>query len=428
MRMFLLPFLLFTPLIAYAESCIGLNQTTCTNTGGCYWNANENKCQSCPAGSYCPSSNEEIKCNNGSGLCDCPAPFTQSDPDNNNEISTCYAKVFCDNEEVKVYCKSFENENNCNFDEDSGYIVQGFYDANITYYNNELPKISYQQYAYLMFSSDIIDDTDPNLYHIELQPHYTAPRNIVPDQSWQPTSYTLLCVKNQTPCSFFRHDPSSYNDDDFDSISSTLGATNCPVTNTVSGDAAWVPKDENNDDSFGHWDVSQCECNMGNNEWITINEKNCEVKGQKIRTPNDDNSPINNVHSIYENIIFNPTDVPENTSSPKCRRCLQDTADTRYYVNDAHIYNGYVIQCTPVNNNSNPAKGYYRTHQCGGANVDWGSNLLPQNPCPRHPCPAGQTTDDFIPIGIENCKYTNNTIFCDAKGCFNIDDILYWSY
>lgn len=47
--------------------------------------------------------------------------------------------------------------------------------------------------------------------------------------------------------------------------------------------------------------------------------------------------------------------------------------------------------------------------------------------CQINACPAGQTTDSTGSTSVDACHYTADTQFCDAAGCFSINDIQNWT-
>ena len=409
-------YFLIIVLITIADS---FAEGTCTGTlgeqghncvAGEFWQSSAGDCVTCESGRYCPRISPT---NNGIAYC-CPEPFTQS-YEGAHFIADCYTELRCDSENVYIYCGSFDDDNNCELDtENSRYSVQGYFDPDIDYSHFLDPKVSYQSYKYLIYFNDIIDPENPNGYHIELAPHYDAPRREqVPDNSWQPTSYTLHCVKNTMPCSTFVNDPNNYNSENnnqYDSISSTLDATNCP-TSQLTNNATW---DSNN----LVWDVSECKCDIEPDQWIEDNDNKCMKKGPIVRKALGQNTsaPINTVHSIHENVIFDTENIINNTSAV-CRKCLPDNQSQQKYYYAGGFSNGHVTHCS-----SSTIMGYYRPYTCSGDNVDWGESTLDTNPCPRMACPAGKTTTEPMPIGNNVCKYTDQTKFCDAKGCFNIND------
>lgn len=64
--------------------------------------------------------------------------------------------------------------------------------------------------------------------------------------------------------------------------------------------------------------------------------------------------------------------------------------------------------CLPISN------GYY-----GGCLNGWNSSV-PLSQCEPSACPAGKTTDNQGSTSSDDCHYTDQTQFCDAKGCFTL--------
>lgn len=64
--------------------------------------------------------------------------------------------------------------------------------------------------------------------------------------------------------------------------------------------------------------------------------------------------------------------------------------------------------CLPISN------GYY-----GGCLNGWDSSV-PLSQCEPSACPAGKTTDNQGSTSSTDCQYTEQTEFCDAKGCFTL--------
>lgn len=95
------------------------------------------------------------------------------------------------------------------------------------------------------------------------------------------------------------------------------------------------------------------------------------------------------------------------------------------------------ITYTLTNNNvtcTNCKSGAYTdpndNTKCKLASQGWYSPGCPINSCNGQPtkCPFGQTTDgDGAGTSATDCHYSNQTKFCDSKGCFNIDNIGAWN-
>ena len=313
---------------------------------------------------------------------------------------------------------------------DHQYNVQSTYDNNVSYPNNFTHiKHSYTNADGLIHTdldSDILDVDDPNKFHIEIIPHYTAPTRDQ-QQAWEPSSFTFECVANTMPCTAFINEthPCSGPDncDQPDEISASLETSKCPVDATIvdndgrNANALW---DSNNN----VWDVSTCtKCQPNDNTEIT--SANCYGSATMLLDTSNDN--INTVHTTLENIIFTDT----GQSEVICSRCLPDENDgTKYYLKEDNQHptydyygasNTYTVHaCTKSDGTKT---GYYRDETNGGCNMTSGSweESLNGLPCKLTACPAGKTATG-LPIGVDSCKYSNQTKFCDAKGCFQMAD------
>ncbi len=125
MRMLLLCVLLLMPTRLYAENpCFGLDNDTCKNTGGCYW---ENECMQCGNGDYCPQGYEQAQ--------PCPAPY------NNSELGSvsandCYISIECHREDdtINTNCGHYHN-NTYKCKQDNGTYVAVHMENDECYYN-----------------------------------------------------------------------------------------------------------------------------------------------------------------------------------------------------------------------------------------------------------------------------------------------------
>jgi len=396
---------------------------------GKYYDSDQDECWNCPAGYYCPGTDA----NPDTGMAYCcnthtHGMFPYSD-EGNASIVNCYTNVSCTTEnDTQVSCLGYNSDNDCFEEAPRTYTAQIYYDT--TNYDIRPEK----QFQELNLSPASV----PEGYHIESIPHYDAP----PQNhtfTWFPKSYTFECVPNTKPCKYFF--PSDdmpkncyqYTDQQkceaarcdwsdkynkcmlFDQIGAYHTSLHCTSANDISGDAIW-------DAQTNTWIISQCKCT--DTGLYDDTDKLCSIK-DGIHNPII-TGDLATVHLTNEHIIFNENITTGEDSS--CVKCFQDTNDTKYYV--ASFSNGIVESCGQYK--SNNARGYYRnppqSHQdyCGGT-TEWPENLQ-ANPCPKEECPTGKTTTDILPIGAASCKYTTDTQFCDAKGCFNLNDINDWTF
>ncbi len=404
-----------------------LGETGHNCAAGKYWDstalAGQGDCIDCPEGYYCPRQSNQ---NNGVAYC-CPAPLVNS-PEGSDEPKDCFKTVSCEADNsitADIYCNLW-SDGECNFSDGTSYNVQGNFDTAHISYPREKQNYLTKNGGVRLFStwsehiSSIAQyqEDNPedylNKYHLELEPHYGAPgRDSV--QGWLPESYEIICKKNQLPCGTFVNATNG----DYDEISASLEATNC-ADGTVTGNAVW-------DFDTETWDISQCICNRGDNQWMEDYSNNCMKKGRKIRHPKEQtpSDPITIIHSIYENVIFDTEDIIEDTSAV-CRRCFPDVPNQSkyYYVpgpygnNLGGFVDGHVTHCSSAS-----TKGYYRPSACSGDDVDWGDGALSANPCPREKCPLGQTTTVPMPIGNNQCKFGSLTQICDSAGCINLNTV-----
>lgn len=412
--MFLLIFLLILPSYAKAEldcSQHNGNATNCNNVAGCFYETDWAECHECLQNNYCNSGD--------STPTPCPSPFNATKGTGAGSVSECYIKIDKDvdntsiDSPIYVACpadKWLMNSNNffCYISDCDSYSVQR--NPNESAHG----KIAYDLAKCLMDSEFInstipIQETAPNGYHFEEKPLYSP---YTSGQSWISDSFEIVLVPNEMPCYTFRkfpenNTPYGYIDavnapletTTFTGNSDQTQGTNCPDGATISGNATWVE----NSDSHGYWNISQCKCQITNQE---ISDAKCY--GSSFRSADTNYT----VHTIYENIIF--TNTSTNTT---CQRCLRDDSNHKYYVPDYGFSGGVVTACT----DSPAQKGRYRDGSYGGCNIDseWGN--LQGNPCSYKKCPAGKTSEG-LPIGVDGCTYSPQTKFCDAKGCFTLTE------
>lgn len=170
---------------------------------------------------------------------------------------------------------------------------------------------------------------------------------------------------------------------------------NC--TGTVSGYTKW-------DRSRGKWHTAptsteRCRCESD------YTSETCTGK----------QTYFTNYNQVYIDRTTQINFVPSEYFCTKCRAGYYVNAATD--INSDHenddCANDKVCKCTIV------SQGHYVNGQC---NI-----LYPVNPntniCPPTPCPAGQTTDGTGATSLTECHFTGDTQFCDAGGCFTLDEI-----
>ena len=181
--------------------------------------------------------------------------------------------------------------------------------------------------------------------------------------------------------------------------------------------AHWYPMDQK-------WGVSGCKCLQGN--FIDTNEKHCNGEHFNITPPTNTTVPYATSNIPYTEY----TNTPGNISSYYCTSC-----ENGYYVTNlyspsnpptdftycsASTYNSagiVVCNCEQI------PQGWY-----GTANCNWNANTITTNQCSKEPCPAGKTTNYRGATSADDCEYTNQTKFCDSKGCFQLNqtELLEW--
>lgn len=448
------------------RDCSQIDASSCGSYPGCTLDGGF--CTQCPQGSYCPG---------GNIVKSCPEPFSKPvrfaysgnnsvtprlDITGNDSINSCYAETTCGTDKVYIGCPGHWDETNRKCPppplNDNKPNVQWAY--NYTHESGPHPTAPLlpkersdwlDGYLDVFYNNDNINTT----YHLEVKAQYT-------DQPynggnlgyiWKEDSVAeIMCVPNTISCSTFNqygYNCTQYDDNQpacndhtnngcrwistnslpnkcvyRDDVGATASNTHCSTNATLSGTARWWTTnydDINNPDNpypgQEYWDVSGCTCTENTN---TLNEdRKCYGHGTfKAIQSNPNSENINPVHSIWEHIIFNDND-PEDFLCVKC-------APGPYYANYLAGIKS-VDSCIEV-----PGFGYYReqsqSNYCNDNNnngVTWSYNSngqLDNNPCARKPCPVGKTTSVLGPIGSGACHYTDQTKFCDAKGCFHIDD------
>lgn len=196
---------------------------------------------------------------------------------------------------------------------------------------------------------------------------------------------TFACESNTNTCDHFIYDAVS-------------------ACTTLSSHAVnWV-----NDSNGGYWNVSNCRCDKDSAE---IPDKNC-TGPQQLAAVEDQTG----VTHVGDPIVFD-----QNIEGYYCNSCIADSGNDIYYADinatesncDENVSSGKVCACTKVTD-----KGFYRTGNCG-ADQNWGSQ---SDICLAQACPLpGQTTLTLGPMNPTACQYTEQTQFCDAKGCFTLN-------
>ena len=457
-------FVMGTTLVAYGDATNCETQGTTHNvSNGKWWDGNFE--QNCPSGMYCT----------GDGLARCcPEPFTTTHVQTGGSYSEYGATSVIDcaiKVESCITDHSADSDTITNLSSpiyihpitsSDGYKVptscNSPYAYNVQRNNNESLKTK-KAYAWhfakynstegLLLALDYwgaktyTDDDSQTEYYIPQENYHWESRSIYDDTisgsggtdcggTWTPTNnFELKCVADTMPCSAFRNFPTSTgsfpsggNDDRLDAIganaeetpiqnSLSIPGTNCPDGSTVTGTATW-------DHVNMRWDVSNCKCDTGQQSFGSpiycygYGKQNADTVA--LNTTGWD---VRTVHTIYENVIF----TGHGDDEVACLHCKQDSNGVGYYVHANDFSNGIVSACTPSNQYD---KGYYRapaqTSFCNGS-TNWITSptaTLASNPCPKVACPfPGTTTETGLPIGQDSCKYGDETLFCDANGCFN---------
>ncbi|MBQ1927990.1 MAG: hypothetical protein II179_02900 [Alphaproteobacteria bacterium] len=171
---------------------------------------------------------------------------------------------------------------------------------------------------------------------------------------------------------------------------------------TIYGDAQW---------NSGIWNVTLCECRQ---EEFDDTANFCHAKRNK-------KAYSTTVTSVNDTIIYTNGELKKRW----CISCLDG-----YYIERNNILSadGSNNECI-VGEESNG--GQYAVCACTVApQGTWISTCNVSYPildpdsiqCSPTNCPAGKTTNSIGSTSINDCHYTNQTKFCDAKGCFNITD------
>ena len=227
MRVFLLLILLIIPWNAYAtcDSNYSSDRDGCIQAAGCYWTGVA--CAKCPAtttsqggGRYCPR-NGECPDNSysslGSGICECPAPFTSSFS-GSTEIRDCFAEIEC-NDSIHTEVRA-----GVAYTTDAEFFLapianEGFWD--------------FDDQAYHQWPAN-----NPDLFYNQFHLETTG----------SGANVEFACESNTTTC---------------DNFSTTN--EQCELLSDYN--ATWV-----NDENGGYWNVSLCKCSTNS---ATISDKNC---------------------------------------------------------------------------------------------------------------------------------------------------------
>ena len=168
-------------------------------------------------------------------------------------------------------------------------------------------------------------------------------------------------------------------------------SNNCQI-GTVTNSALW-------DEAKGKWNVSQCRCTA------TYDSESCI--GQQDIMPSSPSWYITLNGSInFDSQIYHCTEC-------KTGYYVKGESDINHDNNNDDCENKSVCKCTQI------PKGKYLNETCTGFHPPINTN---QDICPPSNCPAGKTTKAPGAASAEECKYSNQTKFCDAKGCFMLTD------
>lgn len=175
------------------------------------------------------------------------------------------------------------------------------------------------------------------------------------------------------------------------------------------------------------WDVSSCQFSP-NQDGCELTELGCKANDFSLKPKNEGYVP-DATHPIQYDAQVGPK-----TQYYHCNSCIDG-----YYVNTGgnntdyqecshgtcpfsnckHFTTQqgfYVCRCSPV------PKGYW----LNSANCTWDNISVSHLRCQPNDCPAGKTTLYTATVDSGDCVYTDQTKFCDAKGCFTLSDIGNW--
>lgn len=230
---------------------------------------------------------------------------------------------------------------------------------------------------------------------------------------WNATGYSTqqyhlennLCYANTRSCGLFGKSVFFYNLQQVETCGLSTGLAN------------WTANEG--------WDVSDCK--------LSPTQEGCELKQLGCISNNFSLKPENETTVLYADgtIQYDAQSGP-NTSYYYCDSCIEGhyvntTGNNKDYqtcaaqgectfndcIDDAQGF--YVCRCSPV------PKGYW----LGSNSCNWG-NTLSSLDCQPNACPAGKTTEYTATSEPGDCFYTDQTKFCDSKGCFALPDIGSW--
>jgi len=162
-----------------------------------------------------------------------------------------------------------------------------------------------------------------------------------------------------------------------------------------------------------HWELSGCKCVQA-----SVNYEDAHCIAHMEKTPNPSTQQSANATVSYSNVSWYYC-----TGCPAGGYVNPDTdfqTNSKCFASDSSIL--VVCQCTNVE------RGYYGA---GVNDIEYpisNTSAYSQSPY-RNACPAGKTTDGTGATSANACEYTNQTKFCDAKGCFTLgDDFDNWDF
>lgn len=169
----------------------------------------------------------------------------------------------------------------------------------------------------------------------------------------------------------------------------------CDTPSEIVGNAFW---------ESDHWELSACKCVQA-----SVNYEDAHCIAHMEKTPNPSTQQSANATVSYSNVSWYYC-----TGCPAGGYVKPDTdfqTNSKCFASDSSIL--VVCQCTNVE------RGYYGA---GVNDIEYpisNTSAYSQSPY-RNACPAGKTTDGTGATSANACEYTNQTKFCDAKGCFTL--------
>ena len=362
--LFLLLFL-FVPMTALADNDLCQNMPQNTCISTGGCYWTNNTCTQCEEGHFCPGQNS---------LTSCPNWYA------NGGICSCPSEFPRSTqgtlEETDCYIQCSRTSDNADYTTENCGVtklnVQNN-DCNITCKNSQNQLTSYT------FAED---------YHVEMD-----------------ANNEYGCYLNERPCNLFR---AQY------SIGNEITEINPNDSNQASGTAIWT--EENGyqiKDPNATVNDTSCKYQLTNRDYA---DKAC--KATIIFQPNEWTiSSANNTVSFV-------------VSGYYCTSCIDDVTISLYHYPSTNTNNsqGCINPIDPEEQyyqvclcNKIP-QGYYRT-------VIWNYQLNPSAGNYIAACPHGQTTNNpGAGVNIDSCHYSADTQFCDARGCFKLDDINSWDF